>query len=288
MTRHRALLALALLAATTGAGALYLHLRAPDRDALMARRLLERVPTARQAQVDCGSFRAQRPLVLLAIGQSNAGNHGRADGQATPVAPVQIMDAGLCSLSRDPLPGATGAGTSPWSLLPTRLAAAGLRRPVVLQLLAVDASSVDDWTRAAAPIARQLTKMMAANRASGLQPDLVLWQQGEADARAGTAPDRYVQGLRALLTSLRSGGVQAPVLLARSTVCRSAPAAGLRDALTALAAADRRFQLGPDTDAIVQRHDGCHWSDSGRSQVAELWATAILQTLPASALTPLP
>ena len=279
--------ALALLA-LLAAAALYLHRRPPDRDALMAGRLLARVNTAGAAQVDCRTWRAQRPLVLLVLGQSNAGNPGLGDaqgaGQPLP-APVQVMEAGRCSLSHDPLPGATGAGASPWSVLPARLAAGGLRRPVLLQVLAVDASAVDDWTRAGAPITRQLAQTLAANRAAGLPPDLVLWQQGESDARAGMHPTRYVRGLQALADSLRAQGVQAPVLLARSTVCRSASADGLRRAIAALAGSDPRFRLGPDTDAITQRHDGCHWSNSGRQQVAGLWATAIIQILPASALT---
>ena len=283
-----ALFALAvLLAVLLAAAALYGYRRPPDRDTLMAGRLQARVASASAAQVGCGPWRAQRPLVLLVLGQSNAGNHGLADaqgaGQPLP-APVQVMEAGRCSLSHDPLPGATGAGTSPWSVLPARLAAAGLRRPVLLQVLAVDASTVDDWTRAGAPITRQLAQTLAANRAAGLPPDLVLWQQGEADAQAGTPPTRYVQGLQALADSLRAQGVRAPLLLALSTVCRSAPADGLRRAIADLAASDPRFRRGPDTDAITQRHDGCHWSDSGRHQVAGLWASAIVQTLPASAL----
>ena len=291
MTRHPALLALALLAAGAFAVAMYRHQRPPERDTLMARHLQERVTSASPARVDCNRFRAQAPLVLLAIGQSNAGNHGPASPpalrQASSNTPVQVMDAGLCSLSQDPLPGATGTGTSIWSLLPAQLTAAGLRRPVVLQVLAVDASSIDDWTRESAPIAQQLSRALSANRAAGLQPDLVLWQQGEADARAGTAPDSYALGLQALAARLQAGGVQAPVLLARSTVCRSAPAAGLQAVQAALVARDSRFRAGPDTDAINQRHDACHWSDSGRAQAADLWAAAIMRALPASALAPL-
>lgn len=285
MTRPRIALMLALLAGLACVAALALHWRTPDQDTLMARRLLDRVPTPQQAQVDCHQFIAQRPLVLLVLGQSNAGNHGSVDGLAATPATVQVMNAGRCSLSQDPLPGATGAGSSPWSLLPPRLAAAGVQRPVVLQLLAVDASSVDDWARPSAPIARQLALTLAANRAAGLPPDLVLWQQGETDARAGTAPDRYAHGLTSLVASLRANGVTAPVLLARSTVCRSAPAEGLRVALEALAGANPGVRLGPDTDAIQHRHDGCHWSDSGRRQVADLWAISITEALPAAALT---
>ena len=287
MIRLRIPVALLLSVAATAGAALYLQRRAPDHDTLMGRRLLELAPTPGRARVDCRTFREPRPLVLLAIGQSNAGNHGQAGADEPPPTALQVMSAGVCSLTGDPLPGATGRGASLWSLLPARLAAAGIHRPVVLQVLAVDASLVDDWARESAPIARHLSLVLRANRASGLQPDLVLWQQGEADARAGTAPDRYAQGLLALAARLEAGGVHAPILLARSTVCRSAAAARLRAAVLALAASHPRFVVGPDTDSIEQRHDGCHLSASGRAQAATLWATSIAQ-LPPGVLRHLP
>ena len=280
MVQRRAVIGLVILAAATAGTALHLQRRLPDHDAQMSRRLFELAPTPVQDQVDCAHFKAQRPLVLLAIGQSNAGNHAQAGGSTAPPAPVQVGSAGVCSLSSDPLPGATGQGASLWSLLPARLAAEGILRPVVLQVLAVDASLVDDWGREHAPIARHLAQVLRANRVSGLQPDLVLWQQGEADAKAGTTPERYAQGLLALAARVDADGLHVPILMALSTVCRSAPDVGLRNAVLALAARHARFMMGPDTDAIEQRHDGCHWSASGRAQAASLWASAIAKSRP--------
>lgn len=125
-----------------------------------------------------------------------------------------------------------------------------------------------------------LAQVVRANRVSGLQPDLVLWQQGEADAKAGTTPERYAQRLLALTARVDAGGLHVPILMALSTVCRSAPDVGLRNAVLALAARHARFMMGPDTDAIEQRHDGCHWSASGRAQAASLWASAIAKLRP--------
>lgn len=280
MVQRRAVIGLVILAAATAGTALHLQRRLADHDAQMSRRLFELAPTPVQDQVDCTHFKSQRPLVLLAIGQSNAGNHAQAGGSTAPPAPVQVVSAGVCSLSSDPLPGATGQGASLWSLLPARLAAEGIRRPVVLQVLAVDASLVDDWGREHGPIARHLAQVLRANRVSGLQPDLVLWQQGEADAKAGTTPERYAQGLLALAARVDADGLHVPILMALSTVCRSAPDVGLRNAVLALAARHARFVMGPDTNAIEQRHDGCHWSASGRAQAASLWASAIAKLRP--------
>lgn len=238
------------------------------------RKLLDELAvTPAPARLDCARFTAQKPLVLLALGQSNAGNHAEA-GPGT-AATVQVMNAGLCSDSADPLPGATGQGSSIWSRLPAGLASRGISRPVVLQVLAVNASTIDDWVRAEAPITRRLAATLQANSGAGLLPDLVLWQQGEADARVGTTVSRYTEQLLALAWALDAQGVQAPILLALSTVCRSAPDAALRGGIQALAASHPRFVLGPDTDTVQARHDGCHWSARGRDQVAGLWAQSI-------------
>ena len=241
-------------------------------------------------RVDCQLWRAgAAPLVLLALGQSNAGNHGQPGQSPSP--PVQVMDAGACAVVSDPLPGATGRGSSLWPLLPARLRELGLTGPVVLQLLAVDATTLDDWVRDGSPLRQRLQATLAANARSGLSPSLVLWQQGEADASAGTSAEAYRQGLLALASMLAEQCITAPVLLAQSTVCRSAPAATLRQAVGALIAQDTRFAAGPDTDALNHaglRHDGCHWSNTGRAAAATAWASAIARQLAAQALRPAP
>ena len=232
-------------------------------------------PTRPAAQVDCARLRAAHPLVLLVLGQSNAGNHGEpTPGGSTA---IWMMDAGVCSISADPLPGATGAGGSVWTWLPAGLAALGITRPVLIQLLAVDASSVDDWVRPASPLRQRLLASLAANATTGMAPDLVLWQQGETDARIRTPEARYVAKLKALAQLLTEKGISAPMVLALSTVCRTAPAKALRDAVRDLPRQDSHFRLGPDTDMlnVTLRRDGCHWSQAGRQQAAELWAAAL-------------
>lgn len=235
------------------------------------------------AQQDCATWRAERPLVLLVLGQSNAGNHGEPSPAGS--AAVRVMNAGMCSSSADPLPGGTGRGGSVWSLLPAALAAGGLARPVVLQLLAVDATTVDDWTRRSSTLRQRLQNTLGANAVTGMAPDMVLWQQGEADAIAGTPPAHYADGLQLLSQQLFASGVQAPLLLALSTVCRSIPDAELRESIARLANASSSFAAGPDTDLLApQRYDGCHFSQAGRQQAASLWAKTIQAHLAAKAL----
>ena len=267
------------LAVTVGM-ALYrlIDLRSPAslRDSLQSR-LSALQTTSAKALRDCAGFRAAQPVVLLVLGQSNAANHGEPTPGRSPA--TWMMDTGICSISSDPLPGATGSGGTPWSLLPQRLAALGLAQPVLIQLLAVDASTVNDWVRSDSPLRGRLRQAVARNAESGLQPQFVLWQQGEADARAGTSPDQYRKGLLDLADQLHEQGLDAPILLALSTVCRSPPHAGLRTSLLALPQTDARFKVGPDTDQVQSRRDGCHWDIAGRQQVAQAWADKLYPLL---------
>ena len=228
-----------------------------------------------RATVPCAEFVATRPLVVLALGQSNAGNHGTPPLRT----PVQVIAGDRCLLTGDPLPGSTGAGGSIWSRLPAALRRVGAQAPVVMAPMGIDATSIGQWTSPASPLRALLLARVRAMARVGLAPDLVLWQQGEADARAATSAQRYRAALNDLGAMLREAGSTAPVLLARSTVCRSAPNAAIRDAAMDAVRADRRFWLGPDTDALTgtaARQDGCHLSGAGLDEAAALWAQAIL------------
>ncbi len=249
----------------------------------LERRIAGLAQPAPGTEVPCQRLRAMQPRVLLVLGQSNAGNHGQAGGSGAAV-PV-ISAAGTCHLTADPLPGGTGRGGSIWSHLPAALANLPASRPVVFSLLAVESTTLDDWGDTSGPLAPLLTDTVRAMREAGLMPELVLWQQGEADARAGSDPGRYALGLAALADRLAALGVQAPWVLARSTVCRTPPAPGLRAAAKALVDRDGRFRLGPDTDRLLapqDRPDGCHFSESGLQGAARQWA----QVLATEAISP--
>lgn len=241
-------------------------------------------PMGRATQVSCTQVAARRPLVLLALGQSNAGNHGERGSSSTASLgggvpkPITMIWDGKCIQAQDPLPGATGQGGSIWPRLVALLQRDLRDRPIVVAVLALDASTIEEWTRATSPLRSRLASQLASMKQLGMPPDAVLWQQGEADARGGTTAGQYADRLDLLADVLAQGGITAPVYLAKSTVCRSPPSEPIRGAIDARVALKGRWMSGPDTDALDNaslRHDGCHFSASGLDAAAKLWAAAL-------------
>lgn len=239
-------------------------------------RLEQIVRVEQHTEISCAELAKSRPLVLLAIGQSNAGNHGVAP--TSPKESISLISEGKCIKATDPLPGGTGTGGSIWLRLPALLSIHKHSRPVVLSILAVDTSTIKDWTDPSSPLNSRLASHVASMRRLGLAPDLVLWQQGEADNLIGTSKNDYSSGLVKLLSTLKGAGTNAPIILARSTICKTLPNAPIRSAIEeATVSDDQHFRLGPDTDTLSSDtvRNGCHLIAEGLDIAAKMWAIAV-------------
>lgn len=233
-------------------------------------------PTGKHLEIPCAEVAATHPLVLLALGQSNAGNHGSIQNQTAE--PVTLIAEGKCIKASDPLPGGTGMGGSIWQRLPAMLTVQKNIRPIVLSVLAVDATSIEDWTSPGSPLRERLVAHLASMQHLGLAPNLVLWQHGEADARALTSANEYSTGLDRLGAIIDKTATHPPILLASSTICRSNKNATIRLAIANKTSSDRHFQAGPDTDTLIgktYRYDDCHLSIKGLDSAARMWADSI-------------
>lgn len=229
-----------------------------------------------EAIVSCEKLAAQKPIVILALGQSNAANHG-ARGIDADV-PVAMIADGKCIMALDPLPGGTGLGGSIWYRLPRHFAKLKPRQPIVMSVLAVDATSINEWTKEKSLLRERLSQQLKSMQAVGMAPKFVLWQQGETDASSGTSQADYSAGLDKLAGILDQEKINAPLVLALSTVCRSEPNAMIRAAIEEKVVSNPRFQLGPDTDYDI--HEGlrskkCHFSAEGLDRAAQLWASTL-------------
>lgn len=227
-----------------------------------------------EAGIDCAVLARQHPVVLLVLGQSNAANHGAAEARSA--APLHVVSGGRCYRRADPLPGATGQGASLWPRVAAALDGRLRGRPLVFSIVAVDSTTIADWNTSG-PLRSLLEQQLQGLSRAGFKADLVLWQQGEADARAGTSSDAYRAGLSELHGQLRAFGVTAPMVLALSTYCPRSDGGAVRQALRDYAHSAADVLPGPDTDVLqgAMRSGGCHFSAAGLDAAARLWADAL-------------
>lgn len=245
-------------------------------------RLFSVVPAVGGDILTCGQKDNPPSPVFLVLGQSNAGNHGaQGESPVDDTGPrVNLFTGSGCQLSGDPLPGGTGRDRSIWARLPAQLSVRGYFKEPVVALLAVDSSTIGEWTHPGSPLRARLQAIIEELHAARLTPALVLWQQGEADALQGTTIDAYVDAFEVLRSILRSAGVSAPILMAQSTRCGPTDGRAISLAQMRLAAKHGDVLRGPNTDSLsdIHRIRGCHFSSSGLDIAASLWAEAILQT----------
>lgn len=180
-----------------------------------------------------------------------------------------------------PLPGGTGRAGSIWPHLAQAMRDSAQAMELEFAIIAVDGSRVIDWNSSGTPFATYLSKRLQALQTAPWQPDMVLWQQGEADARDGMSRDDYVQHFEGLRAKLRAQGIDAPILLANSSYCRNVDGTQIRAAIETLKAMHSDLMAGADTDTLQgpSRDGPCHLSHSGLVQAAGLWAVAIRQAL---------
>lgn len=236
--------------------------------------------------VGCDAWLAGRmPLVLVAMGQSNAGNHGDLPTSSAPRAPIPVLHQGRCVMVQDPLPGATGSGASLWSALHQRLGGQWAGRPVVWMVLAVESTSLEDWIEDGSPLRQAWEREVDATVATGWPIAGVLWQQGEADALSGTSMEDYMRGMRRLRALTEARGLPGPWWLARSTYCPRADERLRHDVRQAVAELvdepGNGFRAGPDTDRLTgAMRNGCHFSAQGVEAAASLWQQALAMKPP--------
>ena len=254
--------------------------------------------TADRSPVPCLRERAHS-LVLVPFGQSNAGSQGEsAHKPAGDVINFNWAD-GRCYLAEDPLLGAAGARGrgSIWTRLADKLQRNGLFERIVIAPIAVDGSHVAEWVPEG-KLWPRLPAVVQGLRANGLEPDMFLWVQGEADASVTADPDAYKRDFLAMAAGIREiVGSRAPIFIAVATLCygqdtgpvlehvepetRAAKWMGqeaIQQAQRQLVDPARGLYPGPDLDFIgtPARWDGCHLSTYGLDVAADLWKQRLL------------
>ena len=234
--------------------------------------------------------------VFLALGQSNAANHGESRYRPSrEVYTLSFLDM-RCYRAEDPLPGSSGTGGSVWPRLGDKLIANGTFDRVLFIPIAFGGSFITDWIPGGsmhARVALALERLKTGRRDGAIPISAVLWQQGEAEANhTKMSADAYRLHFADLVAALRSHAVFAPVFISQTTLCKAAEhpfdnRAAIREGQQLAITPEYGILAGPDTDSIGIEHrfDGCHFSDSGLNQCAALWSST-LQAVHALLLKP--
>lgn len=219
-------------------------------------------------------------FTILYLGQSNAAN--TAGGTYARTKMGGTYWGGHCYHVFNGIYGATGDMQANCNRLADKLALS-LGRPVLCAALAVGGAPISRF--ATGDLQQPLADKLAEMNAAGLPPNIILWEQGEAEVTWGTTESAYQTALTTVIDAIRDY-TPAPIYLAKSTRCAltsSDPNEAVRGAIDNVLASRSDTHAGPDLDAYfvdpVTRRDGCHWNANSEPLHAQLWFDAINSTL---------
>ncbi|MFA6448665.1 MAG: sialate O-acetylesterase [bacterium] len=227
-------------------------------------------------KVSCKNILGPRTMVALVYGQSNSANSGGS--KYTPKRDVYVYYEGKCYTAADPLYGPNGNGGTVWSRLGDKLIDAGLYDKVLLVAVGVGGTNMARWTPDGDLYPRVLDAIKSLD-SKGIKITHILWHQGESDNGMHTTKDAYKNMFMAMLNDIRKHGVDAPIYVAVATRCQSLPEGfEIQQAQRELVNTSLKIYPGAYSDGLLSiddRHDACHFSDTGLDKHATLWLNAI-------------
>jgi Carbohydrate esterase, sialic acid-specific acetylesterase len=225
--------------------------------------------------VSLGHVTGPDTAVILALGQSNIANE--CDPRAHISAGENVYNLnfldGRIYEAKDPLLGTTECRSNILTRLGMRLIRQGRYDKVLLVPIAYGGSFIHWW----APrgfMAPRLKRTIEVLKYLKLVPTHILFQQGEGEANANPTEATSLAWQRnfcAMVKTLRSHGLEAPIYVANCTLCCHGPSELIRRAQQSVVSAEQGIFAGPDLDTIDDRWDGCHFSRRGMDQAVTLW-----------------
>jgi hypothetical protein len=226
--------------------------------------------------------------VILALGQSNAGNHGGQRYESQHGDQIVNYFEGQCFGAASPLLGSTDTKGEYWTQVANLLIESGRYDNVVIAPLAITGSAVARWAPGG-DINPLMIKLATQIKQQGYRATHVLWHQGEADYVLGTSEDAYQERFLSMVDTLRQHDVAAPVYVSIASKCLEPSNGGLKinvpdnaivRAQASLSQGGPEIRPGVNTDALLDggdRYDDCHMGGSGLEKTAQAWANILLQ-----------
>jgi hypothetical protein len=222
-----------------------------------------------RAEVDIGELQTKKLIVALVFGQSNSANSGESRKRANDG--VYNFYRRKLYRAEDPLLGADGNKGSVWTRLGDKLLEEKLYDAIVFIPIGVSNTSIMRWT-SGGDLHLRITNAINDTKKKGLKISHLLWHQGEADVKV--SKNEYKKAFLNMLWSIRIQGVEAPIYIAIATKCgKRWGNTEIQEAQKELINISEGIYPGPDTDSLgfCYRYDGCHFSDEGLEEHAELW-----------------
>ena len=214
--------------------------------------------------------------VFICYGQSNAGNFGSLNPQKTEN--VYQLCEGKIYPFEVPACGSGGQGGNPWGQVGASLVKWGKFDDVTFANAAVGGANMRDLA-SETYLDYMILQHKHLERIFG-RVDGILMMQGESDYGNST---HYAEAFTKMLARLQKQGVQSPIFLSQTSVCKQPhPDTLLVQAQMQIAENYEQIYLGPNTDDINfsgARYDYCHFSHAGLDSLANAWAQVIVQAL---------
>jgi hypothetical protein len=226
---------------------------------------------------------AERTGIIVTIGQSlicNSVQYPFGVYSPTNGAKVQNFNfiTGGVYTAKDDLLGCHGQGANIAVWLGDALINNNIYDRVILAPIGFSSTGSGQWA-VGGDMNHRIPVLARRLSQKGYVPNFVLWQQGTADAAAGTAQAVTQANIQSMIDTFRANGIICPILISKEsyqspaipsvTATRAAQAAVVNPAAKVYAGADA------DTLDATKRFDGLHFNYAGAAAWASLELTAI-------------
>jgi hypothetical protein len=220
---------------------------------------------------------------ILIGGQSNMASGGTV-AYTTVSANAQnlnIYDGGIYAGAEPVLGCSYAPNAGPSSLcmrLMDRIISQGKATRAIGVPFAMGGTIYSEWVPgASANLFSRISTAILRCRARGLQPDKIIWGEGETDAGAGTSAASITASINAIVDGIRAMGCVAPFYIGYYTYAGGATNATVRSGITnSVDVTGRKIMLGFDCDTLTSAGgyriaDNVHLSNTGLDASAIGW-----------------
>ena len=188
-----------------------------------------------------------------------------------------------CYEYKEPLISTSGDGGNVITFTAAKLAKYSNSNILIIPV-AINGTSVIDW--AYGKVSRYHIKILKLLKENNLDPDLMIWHQGEGDnsfEHGGLFKKTYYDALKTILNRNNNFFPNTKFAIALATRCNSSEWIPVREAQQKIAESFSNAFISVDSDKIYGnnlRYDDCHFSSDGAKQLGNEYYLSIQKNFP--------